>query len=323
MSQIQYAYAVARIRALEVALFSDSVIEQLIACKDEETSLRFLADRGWGGPEDALDAEAMLLREQEKIWETVQGLNADMKIFDVLSYANAFHNLKAAVKEAYVGKSYSNIFYSGAGCDQDDMRRIIRDKDYQALPEYMRECAKEAADTLSHSGDGQVCDMIIDRAALEAIARVGETSKEEVVRAYAKTYVAVSNIKIAARCAKTGKNSKFIRRALADCKDIDTEGLAGSAASGMQNLLEFLRNSGYEQAADKLQESPSAFECWCDNSIIRSIQPQKYNPFSAGPLLAYVIARENEIKTVRIILTCRQNKLSDEAIRERVREMYV
>ena len=39
--------------------------------------------------------------------------------------------------------------------------------------------------------------------------------------------------------------------------------------------------------------------------------------------MAYVIARENEIKTVRIILTGRQNDLPDDAIRERIREMYV
>ena len=72
-----------------------------------------------------------------------------------------------------------------------------------------------------------------------------------------------------------------------------------------------------------MRESPSAFERWCDNRIIETMQPQKYNAFSVGPLIAYVIARENEIKTVRIILTGKQNDLPEESIRERVREMYV
>ena len=52
-------------------------------------------------------------------------------------------------------------------------------------------------------------------------------------------------------------------------------------------------------------------------------KPQKYETFSVGPLLAYLVARENEIKTVRIILTGKQNGFPEEAIRERVREMYV
>ena len=56
--------------------------------------------------------------------------------------------------------------------------------------------------------------------------------------------------------------------------------------------------------------------------IIRAMKPQKYNAFTLGPIFAYVIARQNEIKTVRIVLTGKQNDLSEEAIRERVREMY-
>ena len=42
MSKTQYTYAVARIRALEVSLFSASVIEQLLACRDYDSCLRFL-----------------------------------------------------------------------------------------------------------------------------------------------------------------------------------------------------------------------------------------------------------------------------------------
>ncbi len=47
MSDTKYTYAVARIRALEVSLFSSSIIEQLIACKDMESCLRFLSEHGW------------------------------------------------------------------------------------------------------------------------------------------------------------------------------------------------------------------------------------------------------------------------------------
>ena len=42
----QYTYAVARIRALEVSLFSDSTIEQLIACQNYDQALQFLEELG-------------------------------------------------------------------------------------------------------------------------------------------------------------------------------------------------------------------------------------------------------------------------------------
>ena len=79
----------------------------------------------------------------------------------------------------------------------------------------------------------------------------------------------------------------------------------------------------YAGGADALRESPSAFVRWCDNRMTEMLKTQKYEAFSVGPLLGYLIARENEIKTVRIILTGKQNGFSDDAVRERIREMYV
>ena len=67
----QYTYAVARIRALEVSLFSDATIDQLMACQTYEQCLQFLAEQGWGDGETNPEAEAMLAREEEKIWEIV------------------------------------------------------------------------------------------------------------------------------------------------------------------------------------------------------------------------------------------------------------
>ncbi len=114
-----------------------------------------------------------------------------------------------------------------------------------------------------------------------------------------------------------------MKRAMAPCDTLNIDSLAHAALAGMDSIIEYLNGNGYAEGAAALKESPSAFERWCDNRIIQTIKPQKSNPFSVGPLVAYVIARENEIKTVRIILTCKQNGLSDDSIRERVREMYV
>jgi V/A-type H+-transporting ATPase subunit C len=323
MSDTQYTYAVARIRALEVSLFSASTIEQLIACKDDEACLRFLMERGWGGADVPMDADAILTREEEKIWETIGEMHVDMSVFDVLSYTNRFHNLKAAVKEVCTGKSGANIYYEGTAIAPAEMVRIIKEKDYPSLPENMRAAAEEAVETLLHSGDGQLCDVIIDRACLDAIKAAGKASKDAIIRDYAESTVAVANIKIAVRSSRTAKSLEFMKRALAPCDSLNVETLAHAALAGMDSIIEYLNGNGYAEAAEALKDSPSAFERWCDNRIIQTIKPQKTNPFSVGPLVAYVIARENEIKTVRIILTCKQNGLSDDSIRERVREMYV
>lgn len=323
MADIDYTYAVARVRALELSLFSASVIEQLMACKTYESCLTLLQEKGWGDSGLSLDGEEILAREQEKIWERIRELKVDMHIFDVLSYPNLFHNLKAAIKEVCTKEVHADIFFNDCAIGRDAMLEIIRQKDYKALPESMQEAAQEAYEAMLHARDGQLCDVIVDTAALNAIMDAGRKSKLPIVRQYADALVAVADIKVAVRCVATGKLLDFMKRAMASCDSLDVNALAAAATNGMDGICEYLLNTSYGEGAQALKESPSAFECWCDNRMIHTMQPQLHQAFTAGPLFAYVIARENEIKTVRIILTGKRNDLSDDSIRERIREMYV
>lgn len=323
MSDMQYTYAVARIRAKEVSLFSQAVIEQLMACHTEQQCLQFLAERGWGDAETPMNAEAIFTREKEKTWELMRELVDDMSVFDVLTYPDLFHNLKAAIKEVATPEKNPNIFLNDCAIDGETMMDIVKSKDFSRLPDFMSEVAKEAYETFLHTRDGQLCDVMIDKATLDAIYQAGQRSKDEIIRQYAESTVAVADIKIAVRSQKTAKSVEFMKRAMAKCDSLNVDILAREAVAGLDAIRDYLLGTSYAGGAEALAESMSAFERWCDNRIIQTIRPQIYNPFSIGPLVAYVLARENEIKTVRIVLSAKQNELPEEFIRERIREMYV
>ena len=109
----------------------------------------------------------------------------------------------------------------------------------------MREVAKEACESLLHTRDGQLCDVMIDRAALEAIHQAGEKSSDEILKNYAESTVAVADIKIAVRSMKTAKSLEFIKRALAPCRTLDVSRLAVTAMSGMEAICQYLQGAGY------------------------------------------------------------------------------
>ena len=112
MSKTKYTYAVARIRALEVSLLTNAVIEQLLACKSAEQALQLLVEKGWGDlTAGTLDADEVLNKEEEKVWQTIREVAPDMHVFDVLSLPKLYHNLKAAIKEVCTEVENKNIFY--------------------------------------------------------------------------------------------------------------------------------------------------------------------------------------------------------------------
>ena len=323
MGDNSYAFAVARIRVKEKKLLSDADIAQMAAMKDEASVLAFLADRGWGDSQAAADAEEMLSAEEAKNWALMKELKIDPAIFEVLEYPKLFHNLKAGIKEVLTEGSHEKIFYDIEGLGREEMMQIIREKEYASLPEFMRAAAQEAYEVMVNTRDGQRCDTIVDRGCLEAMLSRSRRMKNGMMKSYVSSQVAVADIKIAVRSAKTGKSYAFLKEALAQCDTLNADGLAQAASRGEEALYAYLQESGYAEAADAIRESPSAFERWCDNRLIETIRPQRMNSVSVSPVVAYYLARENEIRMARIILTAKANGFDEDSIRERVRKMYV
>ena len=281
MSNTNYTFAVAYIRALETNLFSDSMMNQLAACKTYEECVRFLQDKGWGNGQGSQDGDEILSAERAKIWAVVNDLSVPMETFSVLSFPNVFHNLKTAIKESLAETQHDEFYYENTSPSREELREIVKQKSFDRLPPSMEYAAKEAYETLMHTKDGQLCDVIIDRACLEAIRKAAENA-DEVIQIYAKITVAVANIKTAVRCQKTGKSMEFMMRALTACEGMQPELLAKAALNGIESLCAYLSSSGYADAAEALQISPSAFERWCDNYLIRMLAAAEIRNFPGG-----------------------------------------
>ena len=322
MAKNQYLYAVARIRSKELGLLGRSDMEQLMGMGSEKECMAYLADKGWGSTEQDT-AEQMLAAEREKTWDLIGELVEDMSVFNTFLYNNDFHNLKAAIKQVYTDSSLDAIYISQGTIDATTIQEAIKERDFNRLPEFMRAAAEEAYELMMHTGDSQLCDIIIDRAALDTILAKSKESGNEVLAEYGELKVAAANINIAIRSIKTGKDRSFMERAIADCASLNKQELINAALEGLDALYGYLSTTKYAEAVEAIKESPSAFERWCDNLLIKKIRPQKYNSFTVDPIAAYLIAREYEIKTVRIILLGKLNQLPEEIIRERLREMYV
>ncbi len=316
-----YIYAVARIRSKELGLLDAAFMDGLLAAPDESACLKMLQEKGWG--QAGMTTDQILSEQETKTWELMSELVKDMSVFDVFLYQNDYHNLKAAIKEACRGGVHQGIFLSHGTIDPKEIETAIAERDYQRLPEEMRAPAQEAMELLLKTRDGQLCDSCIDRAAMEAIYYAAKKAGGEILPLYGELTVVTANIKVAIRAALTGKDMEFTRRGLIPCDSIDIEELLQAAYAGEEALIAFFERTQYAEAAGELKKSPAEFERWCDNLLIRKIRPQLHNSFGIDPLAAYILARENEIKTVRIILAGKRNDLPEEELRGRIRETYV
>ena len=320
-----YTYAAARIHLKELSLLTRADLEQLAGAADVRAALQLLSEKGWGDPEQELTAENMLRHEAEAAWEVVNDLEKDPAALSVLKLGKDYHNLKAAVKQVYTGSSLpaERLFQPGGTLDAGVILKAVEEKDWELLPAPLAQTAEEASVLLAHTGDGQLCDSLIDKACLGELYRAGKASPEEVLQEYAVVTCAAANIRIALRAARSRRPLSFLLDSMLPMEELDTKALAEAAYEGKDAVAEYLETTPFAALVPSLSGSMAAFEKSCDDLLIEHMKPQKNNSFTLGPLAAYLLARENEIKCVRMILTGKQNHLPDEVLRESLRMTYV
>lgn len=321
MKTQDFTYAVSRIRMKETKLFSKKEIDRLISQKDYQSVLRTLAELGFDS--DSTNNADILKAEQDKLWALMEELVEDMSVFDIFRIQNDYHNLKVCVKSVYSNTDPSSMFLSGGTVDSKVLFEKIKNREYTDLPEDLGKTASESFDVLLKTNDSQLCDVLIDKASLDAVVAFAKTTNEESIREYAELFVASSDIKIAVRGSKLNKTYEFFLKAIAECETLNKELLSKSAIKGFDEICTYLSTTKYKDVVPNIKNSMSSFEKWCDDKLINSMKKQKSEPFSIGPLIAYILAKQNEIKAVRLILIAKLNGLDDSKINERIREMYV
>lgn len=320
--QQDFTYAVARIRFRETKLLSDTDLNALLMSSDVDAVMRLLRDKGWGDNTDCRPEELLAL-EENKLWEFINETVDDISVLNFLLIPNDYHNLKVILKCITRDQEPDSMLIEDSVEDAQAIYKAIKSREYGDLPEYLQEVAQDAMTTLLQTSDGQLCDIIVDKACMEHVYRLGKESKSDIIRLYCEFFVVAADIKIAIRCANTKKKLDFIRRALAECDTLDVERLAQAACEGKDEVIAYLGTTEYRSAVDAIETSMSAFEKWCDDYMTNAMKPQKWEPFGIGPVVAYIIARQNEIKAVRMILSAKLNDLSENTIKERLRDMYV
>lgn len=323
MQDARYAFPVASVRVKESSLFDQAALEQLISAPTYEAALAFLSERGWDVPAMKSDSNRILRNELIRAWDFLNEIAPDISLLYPLVIRKDFHNLKAGIKSSLSGFAVDTYFLTPSTLQNDVLVDAITQRHFANLPEPFASVAEEAYDILARTGDGQLADIVIDQATQTHILSLAKSTKQPLVMAMSELFCASANIKTAFRAAKTDKGESFLRRALSECDTLDKNALVLSASRGIEPLMSYLSTTIYEVGTACLMTKPSDFEKWCDDQGVLLLDKAKYLFFGPEPLIAYYFSKEAEIKNVRIILAAKENHLSSDIIRSRLRRLYV
>lgn len=322
MKTQDYLFAVSALRAGEESLLKESDLEQLINAPDYKKAISFLTEKGYEKP-NGNDFSKMLDDRLSQVWDRVKKSASEAESLDMLIIKNDFQNLKAIIKSEVINDDARKYFVSPCVYDPEKMLESVKSRHFADLPEIMRETAEKAFGTVTKTGNGQYCDIIVDVGTLKAILSYAEKETDETLKKYAYEMCAACDLKTAYRCIGTKKNESFAKNAICGSPLLPKDGLVAVATGSEGEFSEYLVSVGFSEYAKALENGTSAFEKLCDDRLIRTVKQAKMTVFGISPLAAYYVANEIEIKCLRIILSAKLSEVSSEVIRERMRELYV
>ncbi len=303
MKDTDYAYCAARLRAIESKMLTDSDFEKMSSL-DFEKCVQYLKSKNWIGGGNNISE--YLNNQRILLWDTLEKSVPDKKELDVFLVLNDFFNIKAAVKGLITGKNVSSLFLYPTTIDTENVKEKLLKRDFVSAFKLYGEKAKKAYEAAVKTENGQSCDIILDRAALECCLKYSEEKKYGITGEICVFLCDSTNIKIALRCAKAKKNEEFVDAAISKCKNLKRDELIKFALKGEKELISYLLKTPYSEGAKEYLKGGGEYENWCDKETLKIASKGNYTCFSFSPVCSYYYKRTNEIKKVGHILRMKE-----------------
>lgn len=288
-------------------------IDALINAPNLSDAMRMLVEKGFAG---ATPAE-LLKNEEEKAWSAAYEVCPEDAPIDILLYEKDFHNLKTVLKAQLAGAAWQDMVLSPSLVEPQVLAKAVREASFSELPDFLFDTAEKAYKLLTTVADGQLAEILIDKAYLAAVYKRSLFEKNDFLIGFAELSATIYNMKAALRCAASQKSADFVKNTLIDLPNTLFDALC--AANTREEVFAVILS----RFSDADTTSIGAFERWCDNKKLAYVRTAKGQSFGFLPILAFLIGKSYEIQTLRIILSCKENGVGEEVIRERLRDMYV
>ena len=329
-----YLYSSARVRALENSLLGREDLAHLAECATVESIVASLEEYGWEIIRDkdgVCEREKTLLHRLEQAHCEISELTEGeaTRLFALWRYPADCNNLKAAIKCFFRKIDPTHLMLDYGTVDAETVVRAVTEGNPSALPDFLAEAAREAMEDYAKNKNPQVIDLTIDKACYRAMLKAAEESRSSYAIELIRTRIDLINLVMCVRVKRMASGA--MERALLEQSLLDGGVIAHGDMMELYDteetaLWERLLYSDYKRFAEAMSSpAPSLTEVEraADNAWLTRVREAKFVPFGPEVLIGYLLAVENDVRNLRMIMAGRVSGLSVERIMERIRESYV
>ena len=333
MDVMQFTQALSRIWVLETRLLDKSKIERMIDAPSAEEALKILGETEYanilGKVKRANDYEYILSNELKRVYDLMYELCPVKEVVDLMSIKYKYHNLKVLLKGKFLSKDFSNLLIDLGIEDLKALKSIIDLDNFDDLKGNTKKAVMEVIKDFEKNKDPQQIDIIIDRYMFEELKEIKKNLNYKFTDKLVLAMIDWTNIRTLIRLKKQGKGREFAAKVLISGGAMEKDTLISIINENPEGIIAKLSHTIYgdliKEGIEGFKETNSAslLEKLSDNYIMDLMKGAKLVTFGPDRLLSYIYAKETEIKIIRIIMVGKLNNITEEVIRERLRDSYV
>ncbi len=332
MPQPSYAYAVARIRALETKLLTTERINRMVEAATAEEAYKLLGETHYGTAmadyASYYDYDALLSEEMEAVVGTVNQVTPDQQLTDLFLIKYDIHNIKVIMKSRALRTASEDLLIQGGTLPIEMLKESIENIDLNRLPDWLRAGMRELIEGLSVKFDPMLIESILDQTMFQRIFTVLSEKKHPILHAYFTKQVDYINLKSLLRVKLIHLDDLYLKRVLIPFGTIKPSFYMQAINESVEQLIERIQYSSMGNVVDGLKAfletgRLSSIEKQIDDYLLSYMVQNSRQPFDIEAVVAYLLSKENEIKIIRLIMVAHINGLSVEKLRERLRNIYV
>lgn len=323
-----FAQSIARIKALETKLLDRAKFETIIESKDFNDAIRILQDSLYA-QYLSFDYEAGLVKALEDLYVEMRKLSPSKEVVDVLAARYDGHNIKTLIKAKFSNFDADRLLINIGTIPLDNLKIMLKEENFRDMNKTLRFYVEKAISEFKNTENPQDIDIVIDQGILKYMQEIAENSGLEYLKKIVKLIIDMTNIKAFIRIKVQDRERELFAKVYASGGNLDMDHFMNSFNDSLDSFANKIMHSEHfkwvKGAIEEYIKSGDigSIEKYGDNYIIDIIKNSKFVSFGPDPLIAFLIAKENENRLLRIVLTGKKNNVSPDVIRERLRDVYV
>ncbi len=332
-NDVRYAYAMGVIRVLETRLLSKERIDRAADASDAEEVLRILGETPYSEYLSSLanpaDYDSFLEEEHQKALDLLQRLTEDPILTDLFLHRFDFYNLKVALKEKFGAQELDSAYVSFGSIPVLALKSAVRDENFSALPKWLRYVAEQAIREFPDRQDPKWIDVFVDGRMYGYLVSTSRGEGSLFLHDLLQREIDLINILSLFRIRRSGGERGFFLESFIEDGSLPRRFFLQLFDEPLEALPGRFDHTPYREIVGdgwaylNARGSFIVFERMGQDLILEYLRRANLIAFGVEPLIAYMHAKENELRMIRAIMVGKLNRLESTLIKESLPRVHL